>query len=122
MRRPTAVALLLLLMLAGGCSSPSGAKPPRGVADASLAPAPVATLPAQIAALPASAHYLAKARKELSRADLASALSALAKLQGVNGASLTRTTVRVDVSPDITTAQRVAVLRQLAAIGSVSTA
>ena len=113
-------ALILPLALVAACSGSSHSNAVKGVATPSPAPTPVASLPAELSHLPLSDVYLVTARQDISYSTLAGELAAVAKLPGVVSASIQKGHLQVMVRRGLELSRRIALLKQLAAVGIVS--
>ena len=118
---PTALPLALVALALALSACSTDALPPDGAGSKTNALPPLASLPGDVAALPEAKGYVVVARKDLNAEELADALSAIAALPGVSTASQTRSRVSVELFDRASPQERDAILRQLAALGAVTT-
>jgi hypothetical protein len=116
-RRSAGAGVFLLLLT--GCSSNHAAK--ARVEPTASAAAPAPSLPAATAALAAKVGFVV-ASPTAARPVVNATLIVLAGLPGVRTAQSTPTGIHVTMEPGSTRSQRLAVLAQLAGLGSLAAA
>ena len=120
MRRTAALFLLGSLTLSG-CSGSSSSAKPTPSSTLLPVPSPVATLPAYVTKLSQTiGEYDVAPAPALTPENSHDVVDAVASIPGVQSAKLVNGKLRVEILPGATDDQRGKILRELAAIGTVS--